>query len=97
MSSAAFLSFFRNPYGRSRLPDLRLSRLLRAFIGQQARRLPARPAPDISPAGRDYLGLLEFTPPLIGATHPETRSENEELRTRTGDDMREGQKERERV
>lgn len=85
--SRGSLSFFLSFYGRSCLPDLRLSRLLRAFIGQQARRLPARP--DISAAGRDY------SPPLISATHPETRSPNEKLRTRT--ERYERRRERENV
>jgi len=69
--SRSSLSFFR--FTVVRLQDLRLSRLLRAFIGQQARRLPARPAPDIS-GGTRLSGLLD-SPPLIDATHPETRSE----------------------
>lgn len=49
--SLSFFLFFLSLYSCSCLPDLRLSRFLRAFIGQQARRLPARP--DISAAGRD--------------------------------------------
>lgn len=88
-----FLSFVRSFYGRSRLPDLRLSRLLRAFIGQQARRLPARPAPDISAAGRGIIRIYSIHHHWSARRIPRHALRTRcSARARSG--MREGEKER---